>query len=156
MEFSRQEYRSELSFPSLGDLPDPGIKSGSPALQAYTVSFLHFLKNFFFFLFIIFHWRTIALQYSVGFCHTSTWISHRYTYVPPSWASFPPPTPSHPSRLSQFGHVAQHGILVPWPGIEPTSAAREVQSLNHWTTRERPRYSLSQWFNSTIVEGKQP
>ena len=30
----------------------------------------------------IFNWRIISLQYSVGFCHTSTWISHRYTYVP--------------------------------------------------------------------------
>ena len=34
MEFSRQEYRSGLSFPSPGDLPNPGIKPGSPALQA--------------------------------------------------------------------------------------------------------------------------
>ena len=32
MEFSRQEYWSELSFPSAGDLPDPGIKPRSPAL----------------------------------------------------------------------------------------------------------------------------
>ena len=34
MEFSRQEYWSGLPFPSLGDLPDPVIKPGSPALQA--------------------------------------------------------------------------------------------------------------------------
>ena len=34
MEFSRQEYWSGLSFPSPGDLPDPGIKPRSPALQA--------------------------------------------------------------------------------------------------------------------------
>ena len=34
MEFSRQEYWSGLVFPSPGDLPVPGIKSGSPALQA--------------------------------------------------------------------------------------------------------------------------
>ena len=33
MEFSRQEYWSGLPFPSAGDLPDPGIKPGSPALQ---------------------------------------------------------------------------------------------------------------------------
>ena len=33
MEFSRQEYWSGLPFPS-GDLPDPGIETGSPALQA--------------------------------------------------------------------------------------------------------------------------
>jgi len=32
MGFSRQEYWSGLLFPSPGDLPDPGIKPGSPAL----------------------------------------------------------------------------------------------------------------------------
>ena len=31
MGFSRQEYWSGLSFPSPGDLPDPGIEPGSPA-----------------------------------------------------------------------------------------------------------------------------
>ena len=34
MGFSRQEYWSGLPFPSPGDLLDPGIKPGSPALQA--------------------------------------------------------------------------------------------------------------------------
>ena len=34
IEFSSQEYWSGLPFPSPGDLPDPGIKPGSPALQA--------------------------------------------------------------------------------------------------------------------------
>ena len=34
MEFSRQEYWSGLPFPSPGDLPNPGIKPGSPALWA--------------------------------------------------------------------------------------------------------------------------
>ena len=34
LEFSRQEYWSGLPFPSPGDLPDPGIKSRSPVLQA--------------------------------------------------------------------------------------------------------------------------
>ena len=34
MGFPRQEYRSELPFPSLGDIPEPGIKPMSPALQA--------------------------------------------------------------------------------------------------------------------------
>ena len=33
MEFSRQEYWSGLPFPSPGDLPNPGIKTRSPALQ---------------------------------------------------------------------------------------------------------------------------
>ena len=34
MGFSRQEYLNGLPFPSPGDLPDPGIEPGSPALQA--------------------------------------------------------------------------------------------------------------------------
>ena len=37
MGFSRQEYWSELLFPSPAALPDPGIKPGSPALQADTL-----------------------------------------------------------------------------------------------------------------------
>ena len=34
MGFSRQEYWNGLPFPSPGDLPNPGIKPRSPALQA--------------------------------------------------------------------------------------------------------------------------
>ena len=37
MEFFRQEYYSELPFPSSGDLSDPGIEPGFPALQANTL-----------------------------------------------------------------------------------------------------------------------
>ena len=38
MEFSREESWSGLPFPSPGDLPDPGNKPGSPALQADSLS----------------------------------------------------------------------------------------------------------------------
>ena len=34
MEFSRQEDWNGLPFPTPGDLPNPGIESASPALQA--------------------------------------------------------------------------------------------------------------------------
>ena len=34
MGFSRQDYWSGLPFPSPGDLPDPGMEHGFPALQA--------------------------------------------------------------------------------------------------------------------------
>ena len=34
MEFSRQEYWSGVPFPSPGDLPNPGIDTEFPALQA--------------------------------------------------------------------------------------------------------------------------
>ena len=37
MGFSSQEYWSGLPCPSPGDLPNPGIKPGSPALQAYSL-----------------------------------------------------------------------------------------------------------------------
>ena len=39
--FSRQEYWSGLPFLSPGDLPDPGIKPASPALQAYSLLLSH-------------------------------------------------------------------------------------------------------------------
>ena len=34
VEFSRQEYWSGVPLPSPGDLPDPGMEPGSPAMQA--------------------------------------------------------------------------------------------------------------------------
>ena len=35
-----------------------------------------------YFLIYFFYWKIIALQNFVAFCQTSTWISHRYTYIP--------------------------------------------------------------------------
>ena len=45
---------------------------------------------------ICFNWK-ITLQYYDGFCRTSTWISHRYTRVPPFWTPPLPSSPPHPS-----------------------------------------------------------
>ena len=45
MSFSRQEYWSGLLFPSPGDLPDPGIKRWSPALQVFFFVFFSSLHN---------------------------------------------------------------------------------------------------------------
>ena len=39
MGFPRQEYWKGLPFPSAGDLLGPGIKPGSPALQADSLTF---------------------------------------------------------------------------------------------------------------------
>ena len=41
MAFSRQEYWSGLPFPSPGDLPNPGIKLTSPALQVDSLPLSH-------------------------------------------------------------------------------------------------------------------
>ena len=49
MGFSRQEYWNGLPFPSPGDLPDPGIKPGSPALEADALTSEHpgvFLRTY--------------------------------------------------------------------------------------------------------------
>ena len=39
--FSKQEYWSELPFPSPGDLPHPEIKAASPAPPALWADFCH-------------------------------------------------------------------------------------------------------------------
>ena len=54
-----------------------------------TISFFFFSFFFFFFPFICISWRLITLQYCSGFCHTLTWISHRFTCIPH------PDPPSH-------------------------------------------------------------
>ena len=41
MEFSRPEYWSGQPFPSPGDLPNPGIESRPPALQAILYRLSH-------------------------------------------------------------------------------------------------------------------
>ena len=43
--------------------------------------------------FIYFNWRVIALQCCDGLCHTSTWIGHRYTWVP-TILNTPPTSPA--------------------------------------------------------------
>ena len=61
------------------------LYSSSP-VSRLTHCITHFKKIFNLF---IFNWRIISLQNGVGFCQTSTWISHRYTYVP-SFLNIPP------------------------------------------------------------------
>ena len=52
-----------------------------------------------------FNWKIIALQYCVGFCHTTTWITHRYTYVPSLLNLLSPCTPRlSTSRLSKHSY----------------------------------------------------
>ena len=75
MEFSRQEYWSQLPFPSPGDLPNPGIEPRSPALWAdclpsepsgkppVTTMFLRHTQEFgsleFTLMTIIYHWKSL-------------------------------------------------------------------------------------------------
>lgn len=51
---------------------------------------------------------------------------------------------SPPFTFSFFGCTAWHmGILVPWPGAEPTPPALKVQNLKHWATRKVPHFCFS-------------
>ena len=50
-------------------------------------------------LFKIFNWKIIALQYCSGFCHTSTSISQRYTYIPSLLDFLPSHLSPHPTPL---------------------------------------------------------
>ena len=56
-----------------------------------------------------FNWRIIALQYWFHFCHTSTWISHRYTLcsLPLKHLSHLPP---HPIPLGCYRAL----VWIPW------------------------------------------
>ena len=80
--------------------------------EASTTSLWHggeehgFWHDFFFK--FIFTWRITTLQCCVGFCHTTTWISHGYTYVL-SFLNLSPT--SHP--ILPFHVVTEHQIELP-------------------------------------------
>ena len=68
MEFFRQEYWYGLPFPILGDLPDLGIKSTSPALagKSFTTSST---------------WKSNYIQYPVTNHNGKEYEKNVYTYI---------------------------------------------------------------------------
>ena len=81
-----------------------------------------------------FNWRIIALQYRAGFCHASTWLSHRYTYVT---SLLKPPPITHPSQLSQSTVLSSHSNL-----LCHTANSHSLYIL-HVVTYMFPCYSLN-------------
>ena len=79
MGFFRQEYWIGLPFPSSGDPPDPGLKSGSPGLQVklyrlshqgsqYLLSTLHFVNyNFFYHSACFYHKSNLSTQQDIQY-----------------------------------------------------------------------------------------
>ena len=67
--FSRQEYWSGLPFPSPGDLPDPGIKPGSPELQADSLPTEKGLQNVYVYQVITLH---TILEFYLSIIHQKT------------------------------------------------------------------------------------
>ena len=76
--------------------PAPQFKS----INSSMLSLLFFPINYF-------NWRIIISQYCDGFCHTSAWIGHSYTCVPPI---LNPPSTCLPTL---FWVVPEHWLWVP-------------------------------------------
>ena len=86
VEFSRQKYWSGLLLRSPGDLPNPGIKPGSPALPIYsfTCSFIiRWIASTFWLLWIIFYGHgclfEIRLLIILGMCPKVELLGHMAT-----------------------------------------------------------------------------
>ena len=101
MGFPRQEYWSGLPFPSPGDLPDPGIKPGSPALQADSLPCEPLGKP-----------KTPSIQALTPFSET-----------PPSWMpSLSPWVPGHPSTWILTPTAPCSACPHPWMPASHTQA----------------------------------
>ena len=96
MESSRQEYWSGWPFPSPGDLPDPGIKPGSPTLQADALQSRTSFLMWFFFLTYSFHplflssinLSNLVHTFGLKTSHVNSWCAHLQTFLQVSTISF--------------------------------------------------------------------
>ena len=79
----------------------------------------------------VFNWRIMALQCCIGFCHTSPWVSHRYTYDP-SLVN-PPPTSPHPLACCRA------------PGL---SSLRRAANPHCWSTLPTVMYMFQRYSSS--------
>ena len=74
--FSRQEYWSGYPFPSPGDLPNPGIKPRSPALQ--TDSFLSQPPGKHYYYFVLFDCFPLLLHFLTSSVKLILWLQFFY------------------------------------------------------------------------------
>ena len=76
--------------------------------------------------YFFFYWRIITLQNFVVFCQTSTWTSHKYTYVP---SHIPP----HPTALDWY----RASVWVSWAilhmvSLNSNTLATWCKEQTHW------------------------
>ena len=101
----------------------------------------------FFFFFKFFYCKVLALQHCAGFCHTSTWISHRCTYVSSLLNALPSPT----TYLVLF--ITLPDILFMYLYLSVFPQFSSVQSLNRvwlfatpWTAvRQASLFITNSW-----------
>ena len=103
-----------------------------------------------FFFKFIFNWRIITLQYCVGFWDTSTWVSHRYTYVL-SLLNLPP-SPPHPSRflqspsVSSLNHTANFHWLSCYAKWSNSEREKQISCINEYM------WTLERWYWWTCLQ----
>ena len=119
---------------------------------------VHWRGKFFSPKIIYFNWRKIDSQYFIGLCHTSKWVSYRYTCVPSLFN--PPPTPSH--LLNVF--LKKDALWWPrWVGMG--YSGKEVQEggdihihiwLIHFTVQQKStklcKATISQFLKKELVK----
>ena len=116
MEFSRQESWSGLPFPSPGDLPDPGIEPGSPALAGGFFTAWATLNH------ILSHTATLldGVLTPVTLFPASgallvlwflTTVTFPFLWLTPSVNGFPPPRESFPDPLLHSAWVSYSFML---------------------------------------------
>ena len=137
MEFSRQEYWSGQSFPSPGNLPNPGIKLMSPALQEDSLPFEPLL--------LLSHFSRVLL------CATPQTAAHQ---VPPSlgfprqehWSGLPSPSPMCESE----SEVAQSCLTLrdPMDCSLPGSSVHGIfqTRVPEWGAIAQIRNQIIKWF----------
>ena len=108
MEFSRQEYWGGLPFPSPGDLPDPEIELGCPALQVYSLPSEPPGKS----CLLLCMCRALCCFSLTRDCHIVFQVVGHFTLKRATWASS---CPSHYQHLWRLNMLNLHSLQ--WVGV---------------------------------------
>ena len=102
---SRQEYWSGLPFPSLGDLPNPGIKLRSPTLQPDTLHLSHQGR--------MLSQKLHIILFPEGVVSILTFVKNLpELFLPAKWELGFSPSSSHPSLLRAASQLNSSSALL--------------------------------------------
>ena len=136
MEFSRQEYWSGLPFPSPGNLANPEIKPGSPALWADTLPFeppgnpLIPVQCLLIFFLVDFSEECMCQRYLTCIFSSVQSLSHVRLFATPRTIAYQAPLSMGFSRQEYWsGLPCPSPRDLPDPGIEPRSPTLWADTL---------------------------